>query len=180
MQLLVFFSDVTCCAAKTTTTSTKCTSVKDCSSLSSFRSAPRCSSARAADALQADEKRLEGQQKQMQAELSRMREALVRSNMELEQVTKGAVLRSSAGEPSFFDVSRRLATTTTRTHSFLSTTRPQVRTVFTRSAVYLPLGFVLFVAFGSDAWFALCEIRCRYSRAGLSLTPHHPRPRPVF
>ncbi len=38
------------------------------------------------NALQADEKRLEGQQKQMQAELARMRQALVRSNMELEQV----------------------------------------------------------------------------------------------
>ena len=38
------------------------------------------------DALQADEKRLEGQQKQMQAELARMRQALVRSNLELEQV----------------------------------------------------------------------------------------------
>jgi hypothetical protein len=36
--------------------------------------------------LQADEKRLEGQQKQMQAELARMRQALVKSNMELEQV----------------------------------------------------------------------------------------------
>ncbi len=36
--------------------------------------------------LQADEKRLEAQQKEMSAELARMREALVRSNVQLEQV----------------------------------------------------------------------------------------------
>jgi hypothetical protein len=35
---------------------------------------------------QADEKRLEAQQKEMAAELARMREALVRGNMQLEQV----------------------------------------------------------------------------------------------
>lgn len=42
---------------------------------------------------QADEKRLEAQQKEMAAELARMREALVRNSDKLEEVPGGFALR---------------------------------------------------------------------------------------